>query len=364
MTKKKIIITGSLGYVGSVLAPYLIERGYEIRGFDTGFFKDALLYPAPPYETTIKDARDITKDDLRGYDAVVHLAAMSNDPFGNLNEHTVYGVTREYAKTIAGYAKELGMDFIFPSSCSVYGAGIGELTDEEGPTVPITAYSRNKLEVEEELRKLTGDGFAPVALRFATAYGLSPRIRFDLVINMLVGMASATGKVVLNSDGKAWRPFIHVEDMAHAIEQALLRIHQDKFLILNAGTTSENFQIIDVAQLVAGAVPGATVSFLKEGELEAHTAELVRDRKVEGADKRTYRVSFERIREILPNFSPRHTVAGSVSTMLARLRELGFTEKEFKNRGFYRLQRMEDLFESSTLDENLRWREPQPHVYP
>src|SRR3989344_4131892 len=226
MSKKKVIITGSLGYVGSVLAPYLLERGYEVRGFDTGFFKDALLYPAPEYETIIKDARDITKADLSGYDALVHLAAISNDPFGSMSEEEVYGPTKAYARMLASFCKDLGMDFIFASSCSIYGAGTGELTDEDGPVAPLTPYSRNKLAIEKDLAGLADDSFSPIALRFATPYGLSPRIRLDLVINMLIGMAVAKHSVVLNSDGSAWRPFIHVEDMARAIEAALERTRQ------------------------------------------------------------------------------------------------------------------------------------------
>src|SRR3990167_4056647 len=181
MAKKKIIITGSLGYVGSVLAPYLLERGYEVRGFDTGFFKDALLYPAPPYDTVIKDARDITKGDLKGFDALVHLAAISNDPFGSMSEEEVYGPTRGYANALASSCKELDMDFIFASSCSVYGAGTGKLTDEDGPVAPLTPYSRNKLAIEKDLAGLADDSFSPIALRFATAYGLSPRLRLCTV---------------------------------------------------------------------------------------------------------------------------------------------------------------------------------------
>lgn len=354
---KRIIITGSLGYVGSVLAPYLLENGYDVLGYDTGFFKDSLLYPTPHYDTKIKDARDITRDDFRGYDAVVHLAAMSNDPFGDLSEHTVYGVTREYAKTIATYCRELGMKFVFASSCSVYGAGTGELTNESGPTAPLTAYSRNKLEIERDLAGLAGNDFSPIALRFATAYGLSPRMRFDLVINMLVGMGVATGTVFLNSDGSAWRPFIHVEDMARAIEAALRGDPSPGSLaLLNAGQTEENFQILDVARIVADAIPGSSVSYLRDGKIESETAELVRDRKVDGADKRTYRVSFENIKKALPDFKPVHTVRATVPNMATRLAEMDFSEEDFKSVGFYRLQRMEELLRSKQLDENLRWK--------
>ena len=356
MSKKKVIITGSLGYVGSVLAPYLLERGYEVRGFDTGFFKDALLYPAPQYETVTKDVRDITKEDLRGFDALVHLAAISNDPLGGVSEEEVYGPTRSYAKTLASFCKELGMDFIFASSCSVYGAGSNELIDEGGPVTPLTPYSRNKIAIERELAALADDDFNPIAFRFSTAYGLSPRMRFDIVINMLVGMAVAKKKIVLNSDGTAWRPFIHVEDMAHTIERALVREKTTGLTILNAGRTEDNFQIRDIAKMVAEALPGTEVSLLGQTELDVRSMELVRDRKVQdGHDKRTYRVSFERIKASLPDYAPKHTVATGIPAIAKKLIEMGFSENDFSRTDFYRLQKMEELFREGRIDRNFRW---------
>ncbi len=355
--KKKIVVTGSLGYVGSVLAPFLLERGYDVRGFDTGFFEDALLYEAPVYDTVIKDARDITAADLRGFDAVVHLAAISNDPFGSMSEADVYGPTEEYAEAIATICKELGMDFIFASSCSVYGAGSGEMTDEDGPVAPLTPYSRNKIAIENRLRRLADQSFNPVALRFATAYGLSPRMRFDIVINMLVGMAVARKEVILNSDGSAWRPFIHVEDMAHTIERSLTRTRATGLTILNAGVTADNFQIRDIATMAAEASPGAVLSMLSAAHLDARTAELVRDRKVQdGHDKRTYKVSFERIKTALPDYAPKHTVARTIPAMAKALTDKGLTPEEFGRTGFYRLQKMEELFNGGKIDTHFRWK--------
>lgn len=352
----KVIITGSLGYVGSVLAPYLLERGYEVRGFDTGFFKDALLYPAPRYETITKDARDITKEDLRGFDVLVHLAAISNDPLGGVSEEEVYGPTRSYAKTLASFCKELGMDFIFASSCSVYGAGSGELIDEGGSVAPLTPYSKNKIAIERELAALADGNFNPIAFRFSTAYGLSPRMRFDIVINMLVGMAVAKKKIVLNSDGVAWRPFIHVEDMAHTIERALVREKKMGLTILNAGRTEDNFQIRDVASMIAESLPGTEVVLLGQTELDVRSVELIRDRKVQdGRDRRTYRVSFERIKAALPDYAPKHTVATTIPEMAKKLTEMGLSENDFGRTGFYRLQRMEELFKEGRIDGNFRW---------
>ena len=356
MSGKKVIVTGSLGYVGSVLAPYLLKHGYEVRGYDTGFFKDALLYPASEYKTVIKDARDITEKDLRGFDAVVHLAAISNDPFGEMNEKEVYGPTEEYAEAIASLCKKNNMDFIFASSCSVYGAGSGELTDENGQVTPLTPYSRNKIAIEKRLAALADDNFNPIAFRFSTAYGLSPRMRFDIVINMLVGMAVAKKKIVLNSDGMAWRPFIHMEDMAHTIERALNRKKMPGLTILNAGRTEDNFQIRDIAKMVAEALPGTETLLLGQTGLDVKSAELVRDRKVpDGHDKRTYRVSFERIKTALPDYAPKHTVASTIPEMAKKLIEMGFSEDDFSRTGFYRLQRMEELFKESRIDRNFRW---------
>ena len=253
--------------------------------------------------------------------------------------------------------KTAGIDFVFASSCSVYGAGTGELTDEDGPVAPLTPYARNKLAIEKRLAKLAGEDFNPVALRFSTAYGLSPRIRFDVVINMLVGMAVAKKKVVLNSDGSAWRPFIHVEDMAHTIERALGRKKTTGLTILNAGRTEDNFQIRDIARTAADAVPGAEVSMLGETHLDAAAAELVRDRKVQdGHDTRTYRVSFERIKSALPGYAPQHTVANTIPEMATRLLEMNFSEKDLTRVGFYRLQKMQQLFDSGRLTPELRWK--------
>ncbi len=362
---KRVLVTGSLGYVGSVLVPYLLSQGHSVRGIDVGFFKDALLYPAPPYETIIKDARDITKEDLRGYEAVIHLAAISNDPFGTLTESQVYGPTRDYAQKIAAVCKELGIDFIFASSCSVYGAGSTELFDERASVVPLTPYSRNKLQIEEDLRALADDSFSPLSLRFATAYGLSPRMRFDIVINMLCGMAVARREIVLNSDGRAWRPFIHVEDMARVFDVALSRATGNGLTILNVGLDSDNLQIIDVARMVEQTVPGATLRFLTTADKEGGAAELVRDRKVQdGVDKRTYRISFARLKEVLPAFTPAHTVAATIPQMTRALAEMGFSENDFKKSGFYRLQQMESLFSQGVIDSEFRFKKPQPHVYP
>jgi len=237
---KKVLVTGSLGYIGSVLVPYLSEHNFECIGYDTGFFKDCNLYPPGEQRTILKDMRDFTRDDLKGVDAVVHLAAMSNDPLMSLPPETFYEPVRRYSLNTARLCKALGIKFIFASSCSVYGkAGEGMLT-EDSEANPQTPYSLNKLQVENDLREISDSDFSPIILRFATAFGLSPRMRFDIVINMLTGMAVTTGKIILNSDGRPWRPFIHVNDMCKAIRYCLdYDQTSDRPLILNVGDTRE-----------------------------------------------------------------------------------------------------------------------------
>ena len=218
---KRILVTGSLGYLGSVLTSYLVEAGYDCMGYDTGFFKDSLLYPPPLTPTVFRDARDITQSDLKHIDVVIHLAGISNDPMGKLDAASIYDPTRTYTFKIAKMCKKLGVKFIFASSCSIYGLGVDELLTEESQVFPQTGYSMNKLQVEEDLRSISDSSFSPISLRFATVFGNSPRIRFDVVINMLTGMAMANKTIVLNSDGKAWRPNLHILDLCMAVRCAI-----------------------------------------------------------------------------------------------------------------------------------------------
>ena len=218
---KNILITGSSGYLGSVLFEYLEDAGYNCLGLDTGFFSDALLYPAPLAKTTIKDVRYLTDDDLRGMDVVVHLAGISNDPMGKLDPSLIYDPTRLYSLNIAKMCKKLGVRFIFASSCSVYGIGGSTLLGESSFTNPQTFYSINKKQIEDDLQSISDKSFSPIALRFATVFGSSARIRFDVVVNMLVGMAVADKVITLNSDGKSWRPNLHIQDLCQSIKCAI-----------------------------------------------------------------------------------------------------------------------------------------------
>jgi nucleoside-diphosphate-sugar epimerase len=353
---KRILITGSTGYLGSVLSDYLGQHGFDCVGYDTGFFEDCIFYPPAATRTVKRDARDISAQDLAGIHAVVHLAGISNDPFGNLEAAKVYDPTRHYARRIAELCKQAGAKFIFASSCSVYGVGESALLDETSPVQPQTPYSLNKWQVEQDLQAIAGGTFSPVALRFATAFGASPRIRFDLVTNMLAGMAFTTGKIILNSDGTPWRPNIHVLDICKSIKYAIEADQSDgKLLVLNVGDENNNLQVIDIARKVQACVPGCELKFLKENP-ELDKEGLVSDRKVkQGVDTRTYKVSFEKIRQTFPGFKCDWSVESGIKDLIEKFKALPLTEARFKSKNFYRLQKIELLHQTRLLSDDLRW---------
>jgi nucleoside-diphosphate-sugar epimerase len=358
---RRVLVTGSSGYLGSVLMDYLATHGIDSIGYDPGFFKPCLLY-APSSSTTISgDARDITDADLDGIDTVVHLAGISNDPMGKLDAAQVYDPTRAYSLEIAKRCKRLGIKFIFASSCSVYGLGSDELLTETSPTQPQTPYSLNKLQIEDDLRGIADSKFSPIALRFATVFGLSPRIRFDVVVNMLTGLAAATKTIVLNSDGKAWRPNVHIMDVCQAVLRAIeLDYDAGELLALNVGDEANNLQVIEIAKIVQAAIPGCELRFLSENP-ELDEDGLIGDRKIKsGADTRTYKVSFEEIRRLMPGFVCEWTVERGVMDMVARFQQLPLTNEVFKTRGFYRLQQLEYLHENGYLSDELRWLKAVP----
>jgi len=358
---KRVLVTGSLGYLGSVLTPYLQEHGLDCTGYDTGFFRDCLISDPPATRTVLRDARDITGADLEGVHAVVHLAGISNDPFGNLDAAKVYDPTRAYSSRLAGLCRERGVRFIFASSCSVYGKGQEQLCTEDSPAVPQTPYSLNKLQIEQDLRALAGNGFSPIALRFATAFGPSPRLRFDIVINMLVGMALTTGKIVLNSDGTPWRPNVHVLDICKSIKAAIDSEYQGgDLLVLNVGDEQNNLQIIDIARKIQAQVSGCDLRYLKENP-ELDKEGLVGDRKVKaGVDTRTYRVSFEKIRRTFPGFKCDWPVDRGIKDLVEKLRGLQLGPDQFRNKNFYRLQKIGWLYEDGYLSDDLRWTRERP----
>jgi nucleoside-diphosphate-sugar epimerase len=358
----KVLVTGSQGYLGSVLTGLLAECGHECIGYDTAFFRDSPLYPPPATPTVFRDARDITEQDLHGVDVVVHLAGISNDPMGKLDAAKVYDPTRHYSMNIAKICKKRGVRFIFASSCSVYGIGGEERLTESSPTNPQTFYSLNKQQIEHDLRTISDQSFSPIALRFATVFGSSPRIRFDVVINMLTGMAVADGVVVLNSDGKAWRPHLHIMDVCQSIRRAIeLDYRGGELLVLNVGSDENNLQIIDIARTIQRIVPGCDLKFLSENP-DLDKEGLIRDRKVKlaGGDTRTYQVSFEKISKIFPGFRCEWNVERGVKEMVERFTAVRLSQKTFKYRGFYRLQQLEYLHGNGFLSDDLIWLKNPP----
>jgi nucleoside-diphosphate-sugar epimerase len=358
---EKILITGSLGYIGSIMSSNLAENGYDCIGYDTGFFKNNLLYSPPQTKTVLKDVRDLTESDLHNVDVVVHLAGISNDPMGNLSAELVYDPTRIYSLKIAKLCKKIGVRFIFASSCSVYGLGGGEQLTESSDANPQTGYSLNKLQIEEDLHSISDKNFSPIALRFATIFGLSPRIRFDVVINMLVGMAVSEGTIVLNSDGQAWRPNLHILDACEAVRCAIdLKYDGQELLVLNVGGDKNNLQVIQIAEIIQQCVSGSELKFLNDNP-DIDKDGLIRDRKVkQGRDTRTYKVSFEKIHKTMSSFKCKWSVEDGVRDMVSVLNDLSFNTEIFKRKGFYRLQHLEYLCANNLISDDLRWVTSQP----
>lgn len=360
---KRVLVTGSSGYLGSVLTDYLRRHEYSVVGYDTGFFLNSKLYPLSETDQTIfKDARSLTESDFKNIDAVVHLAGISNDPMGKLDAKRIYDPTREYALTIARICKKAGIKFIFASSCSIYGLGNETFLDETSEVSPQTPYSLNKLQIEQDLQSISDQNFSPIALRFATVFGSSPRIRFDVVVNMLTGMALADGNIVLNSDGKSWRPNLHILDVCKSVRYAIDYDKNDgKLLVLNVGSNENNLQVIDIAKTIQSVLPKCQLKFLND-DPSLDKEGLIRDRKVKagGADTRTYKVSFDKIKKTFVGFKCDWTVKQGVVEMIENFNKVGFDKTMFKKRGFYRLQELEFLYENKYISEDLTWLKDRP----
>lgn len=353
---KKVLVTGSQSYIGSILTPYLVQGGYDVTGIDTGFIKDCLLYPSNDCQTVYKDVRDITPQDLKGFDVVVYLAGISNDPFRNFDPVKVYDPVRKHTMQTAKLCKKLGLKFIFSSSCSVYGKGIDGYSNENSVVFPQTPYSLNKVQIEQDLAKITDKNFTPIIFRFATAFGLSPRMRFDLVINMFTGIAYTTGKIILNSNGQAWRPNVYVNDICKAIKCAIdYNPPPGKKVIINVGSTSENYQILGLAEIIKKKVSGCEINFINQADNQINQ-ELIQDRKIQdGVDSRDYKISFDKIQTVFPGFKCDWTVSEGVDAMLKKFKEINLTKKTFENINFYRLQRLEWLINNGFISDSLIW---------
>jgi nucleoside-diphosphate-sugar epimerase len=338
----KIVVTGHAGYIGPVMVPTLRAAGHDVVGLDTFLFEGCTLGPVGPEVPSMrKDIRDVRAADLEGFDAVVHLAALSNDPLGNVNRESTYEVNHRATVHVATEAKRAGVRrFVFASSCSLYGAAEGDvMLDENAAFNPVTPYGESKIRSEQDLLQLADDRFSPSFMRCATAYGFSPHLRADIVVNNLVGYALTKGEVLIKSDGTPWRPLVHIEDISRAflavLEAPREKVHGQAF---NVGADEENYQIRDVANIVQEVVPGSRVVYAPGGS----------------PDIRNYRVSFAKIHSTL-GYTTRWNVRRGAEELYRGYREAGLTFEDFQNK-FVRLARLRALQEQGRLDANLRWR--------
>ncbi len=340
----KVLVTGVDGYIGVLLAPLLLERGHDVAGLDTGYFRDGSLYDiesarSPP--CIKKDIRQVVEADLRGFDAVVHMAELSNDPLGQLSPSVTHEINHRGTVELATKCKKAGLSrFVYTSSCSVYGVGSSEYKTEESKTNPQTAYSECKVRVERDVSKMANRDFSPTFLRNATAYGPSPRMRFDLVLNNLAGSAWTSRQVRMISDGTPWRPLVHVLDICEAIALSMEApreiVHNQVF---NVGDNKENYRIKEIAEIVSRVFPGCQVT-------------LGTDR----GDTRSYRVSFDKIRTQLPGFRCRRNALAGAHELRELFERINMSRETFESRAFTRLRQLEYLIRTGQISDHFYWK--------
>lgn len=338
----KILVTGTEGYLGSLLPPLLIERGHEVIGVDTGFYKVGWLYNGTEVtaKTLNKDIRNISAEDLQGVEAIVHMAELSNDPTGQLSPNITYDINHKGSVRLAKIAKEAGVRrFVYMSSCSVYGVATEGDVTEESSVNPQTAYAECKTLVERDVTPLADDDFSPTFMRNATAFGASPRMRFDIVLNNLAGLAWTTKEIKMISDGTPWRPLVHALDICKAIVCAVEAprdiVHNQ---IFNVGDTANNYRVKEIAEIIADIFKGCKLSF---GD--------------SGADNRSYRVSFEKINTILPGFKCDWNAQRGAQQLFDLFSQIDMTEETFLSRGFTRLKQLEYLIRTQQIDQDFFW---------
>ncbi|MBI4354249.1 MAG: SDR family oxidoreductase [Candidatus Omnitrophica bacterium] len=339
---RRVVVTGHNGYLGSVMTPLLVEAGYNVVGLDTGYFSECTLIPDAVQVPWIqKDLRDAAIQDLEGAETVIHLAALSNDPIGNLNPQWTEAINCQASVRLAELAKEAGVRrFLFSSSCIMYGVSEAVTVNEDSPLDPKTAYARSKVQSEQAIARLADDTFSPTFLRNGTIYGLSPRMRFDTVLNNLVTAAVTTGKIVLHSDGTPWRPVAHVQDIAraflHVLEAPIELVHNQAF---NNGEARMNHQVRELAETVAQIVPGCRIECVASAD----------------ADQRTYKTDFGKFTRTFPDFRFTWSVEEGARGLADAFHSTGLTYEDFTDQRFTRLKWLRHLLESGRLDDSLRW---------
>ena len=347
----RVLLTGHHGYIGSVLTTMLLQAGHLVTGLDTDFFlQNRFVGELADVPALRKDLRDVELSDLEGYEAVLHLAALSNDPLGDINPQLTYEINFHATTRLARLSKEVGVKrFLFSSSCSMYGAAGSEMLDENAAFNPVTPYAESKVLAERELTNLADSEFSPVFLRNTTAYGVSPFMRFDVVLNNLIAWAYTTGRVRIQSDGTPWRPLIHIKDIGRAFLAVLDAprelIHNQA---LNVGITEENYQVSDLAEIVKQTVPGCTIEYSADG----------------GPDARSYRVDFGKIQNMLPGFRPEWNVRRGAQELYDACRESRLTLQDFDGPHFKRIIHVRKLLAEGQLDSRLRWKNARPVAAP
>jgi nucleoside-diphosphate-sugar epimerase len=336
----RVLVAGDRGYIGAILVPVLRAARHQVDGLDLGLYEGCDLGPVMSGGGRLRDIRDVTPGELAGYDAVICLAALSNDPLGHLNPAATHSVNLEGTMRLAEAAKQAGAErFLFASSCSLYGASGSAGVAEDGELFPVTPYGETKVLAERALSVLADDNFSPTYLRNATAYGVSPRLRLDIVVNNLTAVAMTTGEVRLESDGSPWRPLVHVQDIAAAFSAMLSAprelVHDQAF---NVGRSADNVQVRDIAEMVRGAVPGSRLSFADGA----------------GPDLRNYRVDFAKLADTFPGLRLSWTTARGVAELVGAYAEHGLTYQDFISSRYVRLRRISELLAAGELDQMLR----------